>query len=205
LGDGSPVFASDPRNYKPASFGFCAQRGASQPKLGRDNTESLRRVVVDDDAGKPRAQGTVYRSHFSAKCHNLFLAGRPSARRRGAAAWALGKLLPQLEQTSELARSQLAHRVLLYALKRCERYGLGRGPGLGLEGSQDPRTLGDIAFAPSLCALRNYQGWPSPPFDPRAFAALEATFVTNAEIGRCVDQRAPNGAKEGLFPRASRN
>ena len=28
------------------------------------------------------------------------------------------------------------------------------------------------------------------PFDPRAFAALEATFVTNAEIGSCVDHRS---------------
>jgi hypothetical protein len=65
FGDGSPVFARDPGNYKPASFGFCAQRGGSQPKLRCDNTEALRRVVVDDDLSKQRAHGAAYNSHFS--------------------------------------------------------------------------------------------------------------------------------------------
>jgi hypothetical protein len=50
FGDGCPVFARHSRNYKPASFGFCAQRRSGQPELGGGDAEAQRLVIVDDDA-----------------------------------------------------------------------------------------------------------------------------------------------------------
>jgi hypothetical protein len=59
FGDGSPVFARDPRNYKAASFGFCAQRGRSQAELRGYDAETLRRVIIYDDARKRRVHGAA--------------------------------------------------------------------------------------------------------------------------------------------------
>jgi hypothetical protein len=50
FGDGCPVFACHPGNYKPASFGFCAQRGGRQPELGGDHGETHGRIVIDGEA-----------------------------------------------------------------------------------------------------------------------------------------------------------
>jgi hypothetical protein len=52
--DGCPVFARHSGNYKPASFGFCAQRCCLQPELRGDHAKALRRVVIDGDARKWR-------------------------------------------------------------------------------------------------------------------------------------------------------
>jgi hypothetical protein len=50
FGNGCPVFPRDPGNYKPAAFGFCAQRGGGQPELRGDNAEAQRLIVVDHES-----------------------------------------------------------------------------------------------------------------------------------------------------------
>jgi hypothetical protein len=49
FGDGCPVFACHSGNYKPASFGFGAQRSDGQAKLGGDHAEAQERIIVDHD------------------------------------------------------------------------------------------------------------------------------------------------------------
>jgi hypothetical protein len=49
FGDGCPVLACHPGNYKPAALGFGAQRGGRQSKLRGDRGEAQRLVVVDGD------------------------------------------------------------------------------------------------------------------------------------------------------------
>jgi hypothetical protein len=51
FGDRRPVFARYPGNYKPASFGFCAQRGGRETELRSDDSEPLWGVIVDNKAG----------------------------------------------------------------------------------------------------------------------------------------------------------
>jgi hypothetical protein len=60
FGDGCPVFACDPRNYKPAAFGFCAQCGGGQPELSGDHAEALRLVVIDCKDGAGRVHGAAH-------------------------------------------------------------------------------------------------------------------------------------------------
>jgi len=47
FGDGCPVFACHPRNYKSAAFGFGAQRRSGESELSGDDAEAQRLVVID--------------------------------------------------------------------------------------------------------------------------------------------------------------
>jgi hypothetical protein len=73
FGDGSPVFARHSGNYKPAAFGFGAQRSGRQSKLSGDYGEALRLVVVDHE--------TQRRAHVGLFDHAKILRALASSRK----------------------------------------------------------------------------------------------------------------------------